>query len=249
MFCTVEVEVIDAELITDTASVKHSHGASASKVKHPKKGRPTTQPSLEATTDFLAGLPDVSTMPSEKEAEKAAPKPTKTEKNKLENPSDDTTGNKQVLDAVKDTLTKLMNTDDTAQAAPANAASLPSAATKDNQPTKASATNTKATDSLTKDQSKTVPNSQKLSSTNAVKTTPPAVQATPSTPETSKPAAASAPVVIATVPLMTADGRITIDARLPGVNTTIQTLELTASHAQDLNLTKVKIWLVYTHKC
>ena len=132
-----------------------------------------------------------------------------------------------------------MNTDDTAQAAPANAASLPSAATKDNQPTKASATNTKATDSLPIDQSKAVPNSQKLSSTNAVKTTPPAVQATPS-----KPAAASAPVVIATVPLMTADGRITIDARLPGVNTTIQTLELTASHAQDLNLTKVKIWLV-----
>ena len=236
------MEVIDAELITDTASVKHSHGASASKVKHAKKGRPTTQPSLEATTDFLAGLPDVSTMPSENEAEKATPKSTKTEKN---NPSDDTTGNKQVLDAVKDTLTKLMNTDDTAQSVPANAASLPSTATKDNQPTKASATNTKATDSLPKGQGKTVPNSQKLSSTNAVKTTPPAEQATPSTPEKSKPAAASAPVVIATVPLMTADGRITIDSRLPGVNTTIQTLELTASHAQDLNLTKVKIWLVY----
>ena len=182
-------------------------------------------------------------MPAEKEAEKAAPKPTKTEKNKLENPSDDTTGNKQVLDAVKDTLTKLMNTDDTAQAAPANAASLPSTATKDNQPTKASATNTKATNSPPKDQSKAVPNSQKLSSTNAVKTTPPAAQATPSTPKKSTPAA-SAPVVIATVPLMTADGRITIDARLPGVNTTIQTLELTASHAQDFNLTKVKIWLV-----
>ena len=247
MFCLVEVEVIDAEIITDTASVKHSNGASASKVKHPKKGRPTTQPSLEATTDFLAGLPDVSTMPAEKEAEKAAPKPTKTEKNKLENPSDDTTGNKQVLDAVKDTLTKLMNTDDTAQSVPANAASLPSTATKDNQPTKASATNTKATNSPPKDQSKAVPNSQKLSSTNAVKTTPPLVQATPSTPEKSKPAAASAPVVIATVPLMTADGRITIDARLPGVNTTIQTLELTASHAQDLNLTKVKIWLVCMH--
>lgn len=215
-------KTIAAEIITDTAAViKNEDSHSKQSQKSADKNSP---PELEATTDILAGLPETTMIPSEKETKEKRPKPVDIKEDKTAIPTE----TKHGMDAMKDKLTELTESIKSASTVQETQVDT-KPATKENikstvDSIKATATSNKATNAVTvqsavsSDATNIEPNTDKQSPDKVALPVPQPNQ------------------IVNPEPVE----RIMLDARLPGVNTTIQSLELTYSHATDVNFTKVR---------
>lgn len=225
---------IDAEFIKGTDAPKPN----SKKKTKPKSTSDADKISDPTTTDILDALPETSTSVAEFFDQ---------DDNKVETTPKPNSANKGGMEGIKNTLAKLMKADKTDQNKNVDMAATSNQPTV-KEPTVIVASETKVAPSEPSSKEPSTGNalSSKSSSPNLASTAKPKIT-------TPKPAQVNSKLdqQLAVTPVIPRNDRLMIDARLTGVNTTIATLEVTYSHAEDPNMKKVILYSilesVYVH--